>query len=49
MKKTHQTNIAVQNTDHSLQYWSEVFFFNFTKMFLRYYCYTCIFHSYFTR
>jgi len=25
------------------------FFFNFTKMFVCYYRYTCIFHSYFTR
>jgi len=27
--------------------WS--FFFNFTKMFVRYYRYVCIFHWYFTR
>jgi len=27
----------------------ECFFFNFTKMFVCYYCYTFIFHSYFAR
>jgi len=28
---------------------TEVFFFNFTQMFVCCYRYTCIFHSYFTR
>jgi len=36
------------HTDHSPQRWSEVFFFDFTKMFFCYYPYTFIFRLYFT-
>jgi len=44
-----QFNLIYSHTDHSLQCWSEVFFFNCTKMFVCYYHYVCIFHWHFTR
>jgi len=45
----HCSEWSVWHTDHSPQCWSELFFFNLTKMFVCYYCYACTFHSYFTR